>query len=229
MEIVLTENLPGERAALSSEERAEIKVIENASPLGFGANHNQAFLQTTAPYFCVLNPDIEITGNAFDELIRCLLLRPGVAGPRVLSPEGGIEDSARKVPNPLRLLARKLASRTAPDYDPSTPIQQVDWLAGMCLAFDRYSFECVEGFDERFHLYCEDIDICLRMHLTGHSVSWVQSSIVKHDARRSSHQSARYLAWHLASLGRLFSSRTFWRFSRFTPPIVSETGRNPHV
>jgi GT2 family glycosyltransferase len=215
LEIILTENLPHGRAKLpTSPAYSNLIVLENPFPLGFGANHNRAFLQTTAPYFVVMNPDIEVEASALDKLVACLRQFPGVAAPRVLSPIGAIEDSARKVPDVWRLLKRKLTGRHTPDYDMRLPLQQVDWLAGMCLAFDRESFAHVGGFDERYHLYCEDVDICLRMHLAERCVSWVQESVVKHDARRASHRRLRYFTWHLASLCRLFRSGAYWRFRR---------------
>lgn len=213
LQVIVTENLPDTRPDLSDSAACEIRWVRNPIPKGFGANHNAAFRYCTTPYFMVLNPDVRFPA---DVGLRSLMDRvnacPGVAGPRVLSPDGRVEDSARRVPGPLRLLQRRIRRTAAPDYSTDKAIQQVDWIAGMCMLFDRESFSEVGGFDERYHLYCEDIDICLRLHRLGRAVSWVQSARVVHDAQRQSHRDWRYLGWHIRSLIRLGLSATYWAY-----------------
>ncbi|AGW91657.1 hypothetical protein N234_16635 [Ralstonia pickettii DTP0602] len=210
MQIVLTINAGGGNfEALDP----RIRVIHNAHPKGFGANHNAAFALCQTPYFAVLNPDLRLTDTTFAPLLSCVSEAPGVAGPHVFSPAGTIEDSARRLPSIARLVARRIAGKSSPDYDISIARQQVDWVAGMCLMFDSESFRAVGGFDERYHLYCEDVDICLRLHLMHRQVNWVKDATVIHDARRSSRRRLRYIWWHLSSMMRLFMSVAYWRFS----------------
>ena len=210
LQIVVTLNAGGESFEASD---PRIRVIRNARPKGYGANHNAAFKLCRTPYFAVLNPDLGLTSTTFGPLIACVAEAPGVAGPHVYSPAGTIEDSARRLPRIARLLARRIAGQSSPDYDASVSRQQVDWVAGMCLMFDSESFRAVGGFDERYHLYCEDVDICLRLHLMYRQVNWVKEAAVVHDARRSSRRRLRYIWWHLSSLTRLFLSAAYWRFS----------------
>lgn len=211
VQVVVVQNLPEQRPAVVPA-GLPVTWVENAAPLGFAENHNAAFRLTTAPYFCVLNPDVAVTADSFLPLLDALKTKPGVVGPRVESPAGGIEDSARRVPGVVRLVVRWLARRFEADYDPRIPMQKVDWLAGMCLVFDRASFEQVGGFDPRYRLYCEDVDVCLRLHLQRRFVGWVQSARVVHDAQRASHRNLRYMVWHIKSLLLLLTSRSYWRF-----------------
>lgn len=211
VEVVVVQNLPEPRPAAVSA-TLPVTSIENPEPLGFAENHNAAFRLTTAPYFCVLNPDVVVTADSFTPLLEALKATPGVVGPRVESPAGGIEDSARRVPGVLRLAIRWLARRFEADYDPGIPMQRVDWLAGMCLVFDRASFEQVGGFDPRYRLYCEDVDVCLRLHLQRRFVGWIQGARVVHDAQRDSRRNLRYMLWHIKSLLLLLTSRSYWRF-----------------
>ncbi|MBY4949084.1 glycosyltransferase [Cupriavidus respiraculi] len=211
LEVVVVRNLPEPRPE-AIPGTLPITWIDNAEPMGFAENHNAAFRRTTAPYFCVLNPDVVVTADSFAPLLDALKATPGVVGPRVESPAGGIEDSARRVPGVLRLAVRWLARRFEADYDPSIPMQQVDWLAGMCLVFDRASFEQVGGFDPRYRLYCEDVDVCLRLHLQRRFVGWIQNARVVHDAQRDSRRNPRYMLWHIKSLLMLLTSRAYWQF-----------------
>lgn len=212
LQVIVTLNLPEAHPFVTEAPGFELIWIENVVPKGFGENHNAAFAFCGADYFCVLNPDIHVGPRSLTPLLDNVRLYPGVVGPRVVSPQGRIEDSARRVLSPWRLFKRFWRGHRTADYLPTIPVQQVDWVAGMCMVFDRESFRDVGGFDSRYRLYCEDTDICLRMHLLGRSVTWVQEAVVVHDAQRASHRKWRYLAWHIASLGRLFSSKAYWRY-----------------
>ncbi|QYY32313.1 glycosyltransferase [Cupriavidus pinatubonensis] len=217
LRVIVTENVPDRALTVADDFAGQVLWIRNAEPKGFGANHNAAFRHCTTPYFMVLNPDVRFPeGAGVHALLEEVQSRPGVAGPRVLSPDGRVEDSARRVPGVMRLLMRRLRNVSAPDYPLERPVQQVDWIAGMCMLFDYDSFAKVSGFDERYHLYCEDIDICLRLHRRGRAVSWVQSARVIHDAQRQSHRDWRYLSWHIRSLIRLATSFAYWDY-RFHP------------
>lgn len=215
MHVLVTLNLPEPRPHIQSRPGFDITWIENATPLGFGENHNAAFHRSKTKYFAVLNPDLRLDANSLPPLIACVAQKPGVAGPRVLAPAGTIEDSARHVPSPLRLFGRWWHRRFEADYPAGVAEQQVDWLAGMCLVFDADTYRRVGGFDERYRLYCEDVDICLRIHLEGLWVTWIQDAVVVHEAQRTSHSRWRYRAWHVRSLLRLLSSVTYWRFRVF--------------
>jgi GT2 family glycosyltransferase len=62
-------------------------------------------------------------------------------------------------------------------YDvPGSP----DWLSGACLLIRRSAFEAIGGFDERFFLYCEDIDICRRLRAAGYDLRYEPAATVRH-------------------------------------------------
>ncbi|PZX29389.1 putative glycosyltransferase [Cupriavidus phytorum] len=215
MQVIVTQNLPEPVIPVEESEDFRLTWIVNTGPIGFAENHNAAFTYCRAPFFCVMNPDVRLEPQSLLPLLDCAAQWPGVAGPRVLAPDGRVEDSARRVPSVIRLLRRTLKKRCEADYAVSQKIQQVDWLAGMCMVFHADIYRSVGGFDERFHLYCEDVDICLKIHLSGAYVSWVPNAVIIHDAQRASRRNWQYLRWHVGSLLRLFASGTYWRFRFF--------------
>ena len=73
------------------------------------------------------------------------------------------------------------------------------------------AFAAVGGFDERYFMYCEDTDICLRLQLAGWHMREAPVTVV-HDARRHTGRDWRHLRWHMASVWRLWSSAAFWRY-----------------
>jgi hypothetical protein len=186
-----------------------IKIIQNARPKGFGANHNAAFQHAQGEFFCVLNPDIRFTCNPFPALIEALASWPNAAviAPLVMTPDGQLEDSARCFPTPWAIFLKlagvnpdrdALAKRIHRDPAP------VDWLAGMFMLFPKTAFAKMGGFDEGYFMYYEDVDLCSRLRIAGYERLISTSVAVIHDARRQSHRSLKFLYWHVSSMLRFF-------------------------
>jgi len=210
LELILTlnidERLPADMAHFSF----PIKVIRNAVPKGFGANHNQAFQAAKGSFFCVVNPDIRFDTSPFADLVASFQYAGvGVAVPLVLSPAGRVEDSVRYFPTPLRIMQKLLLKPQAPDYSVDDGNCVVDWAAGMFMVFQSSVFRQVNGFDESYFLYYEDVDICARLSLADFQIWVCRESRVIHDAQRSSHRRLKYLVWHADSLLRFFLSPVY--------------------
>lgn len=202
-EVVITCNIPEQHAFhLAS---APIRIIKNDVRKGFGENHNAAFEYCQSDYFCVVNPDIRLNRNPLPALRNCFPHRnASVAGPKVVNPEGSLEDSARPFPSPITVLKKLFGNRAASLYPDDAVPDTPDWIAGMFMLFDSKAFAQVGGFDEGYFLYYEDADICARLSLAGWPVVYCKDAEVVHDARRDSHRKLRYLKWHLSSMLRFF-------------------------
>lgn len=213
MQVVLTHNVfdptPLSPQALASPQ-LHITQLHNRQPMGFGANHNQAFGHCTSHTFVVCNPDIRLQGNPFASLHQALEDPSiGVAAPLVLAPNGQPDDSAREFPTLASLVRKALGGhdgRQLPQGLTSSANTQtatpVDWVAGMFLAFRPSVFKALGGFDERFHLYYEDVDLCARLWQQGYQVVVCPSALVVHHAQRASRRHWQYRLWHAASLVR---------------------------
>ena len=211
-ELILTLNLDEKLPFALNNFSYPIKLVRNATPMGFGANHNQAFAHAEGKYFCVMNPDIRFASNPFNILLKCLENSlVGVTAPLVLGENGEIEDSARRFPSPLKIMYKAFGKGKEPDYAIKAAPVCPDWVGGMFMLFPRTIFERLHGFDERYFLYYEDVDICGRLRLLGHDVVICPQAKVTHHAQRSSHRSFKYLRWHLKSLMRFFFSSVYWR------------------
>ena len=211
LEVILTlnleETLPFEMDRFSF----PIKLIRNESAMGFGANHNQAFKHASGHYFCVMNPDIRLDRNPFDVLRACFLdSSVGLVAPLVLGEDGSIEDSARRFPTPRTILCKALGRGKVNDYVIGEEPLHPDWVGGMCMLFLHSMFKRLGGFDERYFLYYEDVDLCARLRLLGYDVLLNPLARVTHHAQRTSRRSLTYLRWHLASMMRFFLSSVYW-------------------
>lgn len=215
-DVVVTLNLPGEQFDADEFQGLRLSVVRNASPQGFGRNHNNAFKHCATEWFFVINPDLRISQDAFADTLRAALHYPGAAllAPAVINPAGAVEDSVRENLTISSLWARHKAKRAAePTPTPAASSSDIPfrWFAGMFLCLRASAYRAVGGFDERFFLYCEDYDLSARLYLAGYGLAHVPEVAVVHDARRDSHRSFRHLRWHLASLMRVWLSGAFWR------------------
>lgn len=204
IEVILTKNLPEQLPFSVEDFPYPVKVVENAVPTGFGANHNAAFRYAAGEWFCVMNPDIRMPANPFpillDELERW---QAAVIAPAVLSPAGRVEDSIRRFPTPLSLVG-KMLGRGGGRYSFAVGDEAfaADWVGGMFMLFRAKDYWRVSGFDEDFFLYYEDVDICTRLGKASRRVLACPKAQVIHDARRASRRNPRYMRWHAVSMAR---------------------------
>ncbi|MCY7371708.1 MAG: glycosyltransferase [Polaromonas sp.] len=218
-ELILTLNIGEEPPDNWANFSQPNRLIRNPEPRGFGENHNQAFSQSAGRLFCVLNPDIRLTADPFAALHKCLDgLAAALVAPVVVGVDGRTEESARLFPSPLRIARRVFGPSLRADYAISDQPLYPDWVGGMFMLFSREAFEQVKGFDERYFLYYEDVDICARLRLMGHQIAVCPQAQVIHCAQRRSHRSARYLVWHFTSMTRFFLSSVYRQLSQRARP-----------
>lgn len=206
LQIIITDNL-GE-TDFRENLPPSILFLSNNAPKGFGDNHNQAFQQAKGDYFCVLNPDIIFLQPVFDALVRRIEAgNADVLAPLIVDIGGVVQDSFRSLPMPRELIMRRLQKKTTLPM-PSTLLSP-DWLAGMFLFMRSETFQSLGGFDERYHLYFEDVDFCTRARLAGFHLQLQPDLRVQHDAHRGSRSQPKYLLWHLQSAWKFFASETY--------------------
>jgi GT2 family glycosyltransferase len=206
--LVLTLNTH-EDLKLPTDER--LVVLQNATPRGFGANHNSAFKHCETAFYCVLNPDIVLREDTFGQLVACLTTtKAAVSGPLVLSPCGEQEDSWRRFPTVLSLCLKAVGHdiTVMKQGDKDFPLFP-DWIAGMCMMFDANYYQQINGFDERLFLYYEDVDICARLWQQGTAVAASSKATVIHNAQRASRREWQHMKWHASSMFRYLKRYSF--------------------
>lgn len=215
--LILTLNIP---EPVPEGLACRVTLIRNPRPKGFGENHNAAFTHCSSPFFCVLNPDIELIGNPFPKLCGHLVTTgAGLCAPLILGPDKAVEDSVREFITPWRMVLRKLGRPgTGPLPVLDGPPVYPNWIAGMFMLFDSAAYRRVGGFDTAYFMYCEDADICTRLWQAGLSLIVCPDVQVIHHAQRASRRSLRHLRWHMASMLR-YISRYWGRLPRTTRPL----------
>lgn len=154
--LIITKNIPEASLFTSAKIPFPHTIIDNKHPKGYGANHNQAFLNSyTADFFCVLNPDIIFTSNPFPALLSILKNRSiGLAAPALYSSSGELQDSARRYPTIKRILLRRIRRNLDSYLTSNETIIYPDWVAGMFMLFPTPVFDQINGFNEQYFMYC---------------------------------------------------------------------------
>jgi N-acetylglucosaminyl-diphospho-decaprenol L-rhamnosyltransferase len=204
-QLLITRNIPEDTEKLHD---PRVTYIDNATPKGFGANHNAAFTHCETPFFLVLNPDVVLLDNPMPALLAPLqgggFHAAGVTSPLAVSSDGKTQDCWRRFPRPGHLLLKLLKRSGRGFIYPNTGSQSfaVDWASGLCLVFKSEVFAELQGFDEGYFLYYEDVDICARAWRSGYAVVACPDARLIHDGQRASWRQWRHFRWHVASLLR---------------------------
>ena len=227
-EAVVVDNASSDGSASFADAFApRVRLIRNATNVGFARAVNQGVAASSAPLVLIMNPDCRVNAGAVGALQAQLDAHDAcaVVGPRVLDPDGTVQGSARGDPDmltglfgrtgrlrewfPLVPAARRNVVSDAAIGN-GAPSVVVDWVSGACMLVRRSAFEAVGGFDEGYFMYWEDADLCRRLRARGHHVRYVPGATAVHRVGHSSqsvrpasirafHDSAyRYYATHVA-------------------------------
>jgi GT2 family glycosyltransferase len=202
--VVVVHNLPDVDLPKPQGALFDLVQLHNTKPFGFSANHNLAFGHCKTPWFAVLNPDLEFRfGNPFPALLSAMVAdaRLGAVAPTLVQPATLHIEPNRRVVTPWELIRRRL-----PGYKPP---QEPEWLVGAFLLMRADAYKVLGGFDEHFRLYCEDVDLGVRIRRTGRHIARIEGSRVVHLTQRRSHRSIWYTWLHAFSLMRLWFNMLF--------------------
>lgn len=167
---------------------------------GFQVGNNRGFELATGDYIFLHNPDIKMREGDIDKMISYLQQHPDVAlvAPKLVSPDGKIQDTYRKFYHPLDFLIKRLVFLHKYPYFKKrmtrllmwdvdrTKVQEVDWIIGACVMMPRDKFVAVGGFDERYKLFLGDTDICRKFWEKGWKVVYNPDVCGEHGAKRVS-------------------------------------------
>jgi N-acetylglucosaminyl-diphospho-decaprenol L-rhamnosyltransferase len=157
--------------------------------LGAGANRGVAAL-ATSEYLLVANPDVVLHDGALGALVAALDSNRswGVVGPTILTEADVAYPSMRRFPSVLDAVGHATLGRVWP-RNPFTrryreqgaaPDGTADWVSGACFLVRRELFERLGGFDERYFMFAEDMDLCWRAHRAGAEVGTAPAAVVTH-------------------------------------------------
>ena len=170
-----------------------VRLLQNRVNTGFAAANNAGIREAVGRYVLLLNPDTEILAGTLQGCLRFMDDHPGVgiAGCRLLLPDGSVQQSVRSFPSVLNLFSEATflylafpQSRVFGRYymsffDYSCPAE-VDWVSGAFFLIRRDVIDRIGVLDERFFMYSEELDYCRRASHAGFTVMYTPAGTVNH-------------------------------------------------
>ena len=196
----------------------DVRVVRAPGNVGYARAANLGIAATHAPVVAVMNSDLTIVAGTANALASRLERDPGVGalGPRVQNLDGSDYPSARRVPSIPIAIGHGLLGMWRPtnrftrayrelDADPDRP-RSVDWVSGSAIWFRRRALDAVGGWDERYFMYVEDLDLCWRLKRAGWDVVYEPAGRVVHvQGASTARVPYRMILEH---------HRSAWRFAR---------------
>jgi len=170
-----------------------VHVLPQDENHGFAFGCNVGIAATHGDYVLLLNPDAVVEDDCVRRLAGCLAADPavGLAAPRIVDRDGSLEFSQRRFPRlrstfAVALFAHRLFPRaTWQDElirDPAAYARRADppWVSGACMLVPREVCDALNGLDDGFFLYGEDVDFCKRIRDAGWTIRFEPNAVVRH-------------------------------------------------
>jgi GT2 family glycosyltransferase len=229
MEIVVVDNASSDGSAEVVEQRfSHVRLIRNSSNLGFAKANNIGISNCNGQYVCLVNSDVKVMPNCITRLVEYCEQHPtaGMVGPRIIGGDGKLQRSCRGFPSVWNMFCRALAlDAIFPKSSwftgfllyhwPQDTLRPVDMLTGCFWLVRRQALDQVDGLDERFFMYGEDMDWSKRFWLKGWQLVFVPSAeAIHYGGASSSNAPVRfYIERHRADL-------QYWRKHHFQLAVV---------
>lgn len=207
LDVVVVDNESSDGSAeLVELEFPEVRVLRSPNR-GFAYGNNRGLETVSAPFVLFLNPDTEISKGTLGEMIVLMQQRPalGLAGCLQVDLFGALTPTIRRFPTATRCLFQSLGSERYPmraswlgerELDPSVYEHETscDWIAGSFMLARREAVVGVGSLDERYFMYCEEPDLCLRLKRAGWQVANLPQMTIIHAGNGGTHRSERMVA-----------------------------------
>lgn len=202
VQVVVVNNSPSDGLKeMLSEKFPAVKYIEQTGNPGFGKSQNKGMQAVDAKYYFALNPDTQfhVGQKTVEKLFQFMEAHPkvGMIGPKLLYPDGTLQYSCWRFPpffqpfyqrtklGKTKHGEKRVAFHHMKDFDHGHTIP-VDAIMGSAMFVRKHATDQVGLFDERFFMYYEDIDWCLRMWEAGWPVYYVHDISLTHIHGRGS-------------------------------------------
>lgn len=229
LEIFVVDNHSGDGSVEYLRDKfPHIHLIANKENLGFGKANNQAIRQAKGKYTLIINPDTLVSEDTLSVMMKHLDEHPdcGAAGCKILNPDGSFAPESRRAVPGIWSAACKVfglnyifpKSKVFGQYylswmDEDTP-SQVPVLSGSFMFWRTSLLKELEGFDERFFMYGEDIDLCYRVQDTRYHIDYVpETSIIHYKGESTQKEDLRYIRLFNKALYQFFEKQYSSRYS----------------
>lgn len=210
-EVLVIDNLSTDGTPLKIiEEFPKVKMLINEENLGFGKANNIGFKNASGEYILVLNPDTRVIEKSIENMIKFMGMNKdvGILTCKLLNFDDSIQYSARRFISLFQtIFYRTPIKKIMPqsqvnklnnyylmkDWDHNSN-KEIDWAIGACLLLPKKIIDTLEGFDDRFFMYYEDVDLCLRTKREGYKIFYLADVNISHEHIQASTKNVNKLS-----------------------------------
>lgn len=224
--IVVDNNSQDESPDMVEQQFPWVTLYRRDRNYGFTGAHNFALLHKNGRHTLLLNSDTIVHANALKILVDHLEthLEVGFVGPKLLNPDGSLQLSCRRFPNPVAALFRgSLFGKPFPnnkwlrdylmtDWDHNAT-REVDWVSGAAFVISEACYAKIGAMDDKFYMFCEDVDWCWRAWDAGFKVVYVPQAEITHAIGRSTDKTPNRM------IGRFHRSMLYFYTKNMVPKM----------
>ncbi len=250
--IVVNNDRPGSLDSVRNH-LGDVVLIQADRNVGMGAGNNLGFEQASGEYLLVINPDIIILPNAIETMVHWFERNPrtAIVGPKLLNPDRTLQYSTytfpqswkdffipvlRRTPFGRSAVGERVLNRYLMKAWNHAEAASVDWVLGAAMMIRKSYVDSHGGFDSRYFLYNEDMDLCMQAKRHAFDVHYIPDACMIHYLERLSAEKVWYRglltrhAWiHISSWVKffwkwrreIFQNRESRIENRGTPPLSS--------
>ena len=165
------------------------RIVKTSKNIGFSKAVNKLIKYAKGEHIFLLNPDVILERNTIFEMYQNILKNDvSIVGCKIINADNSFQESSRRRFPHINVLIKKIFSKTPLKVINSynyfdVPIDNtcyVDSVSGACMLFKKTVFNQLSGFDERFFLYFEDTDFCIRANKNNNKVLYLPFVRCKH-------------------------------------------------
>lgn len=212
--VYIVDNSPTDELCDFANFSSKIEYIFGHGNIGYGTAHNIAIrksIEGGAKYHIVINPDIQFEKGVIEELTSYMDENPDVGQvmPRVVYPDGELQYLCKLLPTPIDLIGRRfIKSYNSTEFEMRASgynkIMEVPFLSGCFMMLRVEVLAKINGFSDRYWMYCEDVDLCRRIGKSYKTIYYPFSTII-HAHKKESFKSKRMLFEHVKSAIKYFN------------------------
>lgn len=235
IEIIVIDNHSEDNSeALIKSKFPAVKWIQNTTNTGFAHAVNQGIQIANGEFLVLMNPDSILEPTCISELTKVLKSDPkiGIIGGKVLNTDGSIQKQCRRNIPTLKSAVFRLfglsvlfpSNRITKQYelDLKNDLQcsDIQAVSGSLMAFPKEIAMQIEGFDEGFFLFGEDLDFCLRTSIAGYRIVYCPSAVATHLRGESRKKRPILTLWHTHSAMARFYRKHLARNHPFAIRVI---------
>jgi len=190
-EIIIVDNDSKDQTVKLAKKFGHLKVYETGRNLGFAKGINYGAEKAKGDYLLFINPDAVFKKGNLNDLVSVFEEneKVGVVGGKLIDYQGNSEKSAGKFFNFFEtiMLALGLDEKFKLRFSPDK-ITEVDFVSGGFMIVESNIFKKMGGFDEKFFMYVEDMELCYRVRKSGREVYFSPNVVISHAGQGSSNK-----------------------------------------